>query len=746
MSRIGKITRRTFLVTATAVAGVAAFGVYQDRRTPPNPLDPADGESTLNSWVLIGPDGITITTPRAEMGQGIHTTLAAMVAEELDVDLAAIRTQHGPPAQAYYNGAVLAASLPFRDYAMTDFQHSIGGSLDFVGKMLSFQVTGGSTSVVDAFDRMRLAGASAREALKQAAADRTGLARSTLKTENGHVILPNGGRIPYADLAEEAAALRPPKVTLRDPKTWKILGKSQPRVDVLAKSTGTAQFGVDTRLPGMKFAALRMNPHLGGGMTSFDATTAETMAGVEKIIDMGTGVAVVASNTWLAQQAVDAIDVEWEPSPNPATTDAVFQTIAAAFDGKANSTLRDDGDADTIPEGAEVIEAEYRVPYLAHATMEPLNATALFENGKLTLWTGNQGPVFLQKRAAQELGIDTDDVTVNVTLMGGGFGRRGEFDYGVLAARLAGQIPGTPVQLTWSRAEDMTHDFYRPGAIARFKGAIKDGKALLLDGHIAAQSCAQQGVGRWMGFSPSGPDKALVEGAYDQPYAIPNFRLSGYLADLDIPVGFWRSVGSSHNGFFFDTFMDELAHAAGRDPLEFRLELMANEDARSAETLRVVREMSGWDAANPANTGRGVAFCYSFGTPVAQVIEVADQDGEIRITRAFIAGDVGRALDPEITRAQLIGGMVYGLSAAIHGQITFDQGAVEQLNFPDYDALRINNMPETTVHILENGRHISGVGEPGTPPSMPALANALFDLTGTRARQLPLMDQYNLVL
>ena len=745
MSRLGKITRRTFLVTATALAGTAAFGVYQDRRTPPNPLIPHDGESTLNSWVLIGPDGITITTPRAEMGQGIHTTLAALVAEELDVDLADIRTQHGPPAQAYFNGAMMASSLPFREYAKTGFQHALGDNLEFVGKMFSMQVTGGSTSTVDAFDRMRLAGATAREALKQAAADRTGLARSTLKTAKGQVILPNGGTIPYADLAAEAAALRPPRVTLRDPAQWKILGQSQPRVDVPAKSTGTATFGIDIRLPGMKFAALRMVPHMGGSMTGFDASAAQTMAGVEQIVDMGDGVAVIATNTWLAQQAVDAIDITWGAPTAPATTDAVFEKISQAFDEKPNSHLRKDGET-TIPDGATEITAEYRLPYLAHATMEPLNATALFENGKLTIWAGNQGPVFLQKHAARELGIDTDDVTVNVTLMGGGFGRRGEFDYGVLAARLAGKIPGTPVQLTRSREQDMTHDFYRPGAVARFTGAVQNGKAVLVDGHIAAQSCARQGIGRWMGFAPSGPDKILVEGAYDQPYAIPNYHISGYLADLQIPVGFWRSVGASYNGFFMDTFMDELAHAAGRDPLEFRLELMAEEDARSAETLRTLRDMSGWDSAKPANTGRGFAFCYSFGTPVAQVIEVTDQNGEIRITRAYIVGDVGRALDPEIVRAQLVGGMVYGLSAAVFGQITFDDGMVEQQNFPDYDAVRMHNMPDTKVQILENGSRISGVGEPGTPPAMPALANALFDLTGTRARQLPLMDQFNLML
>jgi isoquinoline 1-oxidoreductase beta subunit len=306
-------------------------------------------------------------------------------------------------------------------------------------------------------------------------------------------------------------------------------------------------------------------------------------------------------------------------------------------------------------------------------------------------------------------------------------------------------MPGTPVQLTWSREEDMRHDFYRPGAIARFRGAVKDGRAVLLDGQIAAQSTTRQAGQRLAGFAPPGPDKGHVEGAFDQPYAIPNYRIRGYLAEMDIPVGFWRAVGNSFNGFFHDTFLDEMAHAAGADPLEFRLSMMREAHAPSAGTLEAVREMSGWTGQTPDGIGRGVGFTYSFGCPVAQVVEVIDEGGLIRINRAWIAADVGLALDPGNIRAQLEGGMIYGLSAAVFGQITFAGGAVEQGNFPDYDALRLHNSPLIETRILQSNRHMSGVGEPGTPPAMPALANALFDLTGTRARRLPLLDQFDLL-
>ncbi|WP_170434683.1 xanthine dehydrogenase family protein molybdopterin-binding subunit [Ruegeria arenilitoris] len=746
MASIGKILRRTFLIGSAAIVGGVAFGVYYVNRPAKNPLKPGDGEAALNPFILIDQNGVTLFAPRAEMGQGVKTTWAALIAEELDVDLDQVTVLHGPAAAAYYNSALIGESLPNKGYDVSNFQHNLGEALGVIGKALSLQVTGGSTSMKDGFERMRAAGASARETLKQAAADRLGVDRAQLKTASGHVIAPDDSKIAYTDLAADVAQMEPIEAELRDPSEWRYLGRTLPRLDMVEKATGTAQFGVDVRLPGMKFASVRMNPKLGGQMNGFDDSAAKAMPGVEKVVDLGNGVAVIATNTWLANQAVEAIDVDWGEAPYPPETDAIFAEIAKAFDADPNSTMRDDGDVSIVPEGATVIDAEYTVPYLAHATMEPMNATALFTGDALELWCGNQAPTLIQFRVANTAGLDTEAVQIHTTYLGGGFGRRGELDFGDIATKVAMAMPGTPVQTTWSREEDMRHDYYRPGAMAQMRGAVQDGKPLLIDGAVAAQSCTQQAVERYTGMPGAGPDKVLVEGFFNQPYAVPNYRMSGHIADLKIPVGFWRSVGNSHNGFFHETFIDEMAHAAGRDPLEFRLELMRDEHAPSAGCLEAVRDMSDWTGKTPDGVGRGVAFTYSFGTPVAQVIEVTDEDGTIRISKAWIACDMGLALDPENVKAQMFGGMMYGLSAACYGEITFADGEVEQMNFPDYDALRMHTAPQVEVQVLETNRFMGGAGEPGTPPSMPALGNALFDLTGQRARTLPLNKQFNLLV
>jgi isoquinoline 1-oxidoreductase beta subunit len=414
--------------------------------------------------------------------------------------------------------------------------------------------------------------------------------------------------------------------------------------------------------------------------------------------------------------------------------------IRAALDDPPNSMLRDTGDVDALTQAPEdqVIEAEYSVPWLAHATMEPMNATAHHQGDRLEIWAGSQAPGFAETAAAQAVGLDPDAVTCHVTYLGGGFGRRGETDFIVLAARVADAMRGTPVQVTWSREEDMRHDFYRPAACARMRGVIRNGAAQALQGRVAAPSVTRQSMARMTGHAPPGPDKGHVEGMFNQPYAIPNYRVTGHLADLAVPVGFWRSVGNSFNGFFMESFIDEMAVAGGRDPLEFRIELAAREHAPSAGVLRAVAEMSQWAEPRAEGTGLGVAMTHSFHTAVAAVVEVQDRDGAIALSRAWIACDVGRALDPSIIEAQMVGGFVYGLSAAMMEEITFEDGAVVQGNFPDYDALRLHQMPQVALRILETSGHIGGVGEPATPPAAPALANAIYDLTGTRIRDLPL--------
>jgi isoquinoline 1-oxidoreductase beta subunit len=591
---------------------------------------------------------------------------------------------------------------------------------------------------------MRLAGASAREALKAAAAERLGVAVDRLSTEGGHVVAPDGARISYADLAEAAAGIDPPRPALRDPSQWRFLGKSMPRVDMVAKTTGTAEFACDVRLPGMKFATVRRNPQLGAAMISHDPAPALALSGVEKVIALDDGVAVVANTTWAAMRGAEAVEINWAKADYPATSAEHADRLRAAFEGSPNTTARDEGKAGEVPMGAQVIEAEYEVPYLAHATMEPMSAAALFDAGSLTLWAGAQAPGFAASKAASALGIKTGDVTLHTTLLGGGFGRRAETDFSTIAAQIAVQMPGVPVSVTWSREEDMTHDFFRPAAMARARGWVANGRAEGFDMQTSAPNVSGQAMRRMVGIGGGGPDHAVVEGAGDQPYGFTNTRVRGYSADLSVPVGFWRAVGNSQNAFFHESFVDELAHAAGTDPVAFRLQHMIHDG--SASVLRKVADMAGWDAPKRPGTGRGVAFCHSFGTAVAQVIEVEDRGGRIALSRAFIACDPGIALDPAIIEQQMVGGMIFGLSAAILGEITFEDGAVVQQNFPDYDSLRITAMPEFAVEILGSGGHVGGIGEPGTPPAAPALANAIFDLTGQRIRKLPMMHAVDFIL
>lgn len=739
MSRLGTITRRSFLVASAAVAGGVAFGYYKYVQTPANPLVPGTGETVFNPWVIVRADGVTVVTPRAEMGQGIQTTLAALVAEEMDLDWAQVRAEHGPASAAYANLAVAGAGLPFLDYRDSRMKRLAEGAMEVMGKFIGAEATGGSTSTVDAWVRMRKAGAAARAVLLQAAAKRLKQNPMALTTDKGAVVAPDGTRLSYGELAADAVQIAPPDdPPLKDPKAWRLLGKPLPRLDMVAKVTGTATFGIDVRLPGMLFASVRANPALGGKMLGFDAAAARTMPGVKTVVDLGDAVAVVATNTWAAFKALQTVQVTWGPAPYPATTDAIVAEIAKAFDTAPNSTLRDEGNVDRALTGARVLNAEYRVPYLAHATMEPMNAAAHLADGALTVWAPNQAPTVIRDKCAAAVGLPADKVTVHTTFLGGGFGRRAEFDYAVQAAKLARALTGTPVLLTWRREEDMTHDYFRPAAIARMEGVATADGPVALKAAVAAPSVFANQARRILGMAPPGPDKILVEGLFDQPYGIPNQRIMGHVSEVAVPVGSWRSVGNSHNAFFLESFLDELAHSAGLDPVAMRLKLMQGESPRAAAVVQAVAEMSGWSIPPAAGRARGMAFCWSFGTPTAEVIEIAQTPQGIRLEKMWIAQDVGLALDPGTIAAQMISGAIYGLSAAMMGEITFAGGAVEQQNFYDYDALRMSEMPVFETRILASGGHPTGVGEPGTPPAAPALANAIFALTGQRIRTLPL--------
>jgi isoquinoline 1-oxidoreductase subunit beta len=746
MSKLKTIARRTFLIGSAAIAGGVAFGVYKVKQTAANPLLDAlpQGATALTPYVRIDSQGVTLITPRAEMGQGIHTTLAALVAEELDVAWDSIRVEHGPLGAAYYNRALVEHNVPFSDLDHSTGAESMRGALGVMAKLIPLQITGGSSNVADLFDRMRVAGAAARFALVAAAAQKLGLPATQLKTDNGGVLAPDGRRLTYLELAPAAAGIDlPANPPLKAREQWRYLGKSMPRVDMVAKCTGTATFGIDVRLPDMVFAAVRMNPAKGAALVKFDATAASAMRGVLKVVQLPGGVAVIANNTWRAFQAVQAVQCDWALPSYPGSTTAMMESIVASMATKdPDSRLRDDGNVVKALAGATVIEAEYRVPFLAHATMEPMNAVALLKDGHLDIWAGLQNPTSARDLAAKIAGLDAAQVRVHVTLMGGGFGRRLEADYVVQAAQLAMAMAGKPVKLTWRREEDMAQDFYRPAAVARLRGATADKQVNALDIQVASLSVIESNLGR-LGLPALGPDAKIIEGAYDQPYGIANYRATAYRAPAGRPVTYTRSVGNSYNAFFIESFIDELAAQAGTDPLNMRLALLTHEPSR--QVLAAVAAMSGWGQPLAPGRGRGVAFHMCRGVPVAQVVEITTTKEGVKIDKVFVAVDVGTALDPRNIEAQQQSGVIFGLSAALYGEISFTKGAAEQSNFHDYPVLRLRQAPQIAVKVLESGGAIRGVGETGVPPVAPALANAIFQATGKRIRELPLRKHIEFV-
>lgn len=746
MGRARTIARRTFLVGSAAIAGGVAFGAYAYKKADDNPLLEilGEGETAITPYVKIESDGITLITPQTDVGQGAYSVQAALIAEELDVDLDKISVDPGPPSAAYANTAVAAEALPLAATDDSAIAQAIRTGAGVPMKVLGLQITGGSSSVPNTYVRLRKAGATARETLKLAASKKTGVPVDQMKTENAQIILPDGSSIPYTEIAPDAALLEPVQTdTLRDPSQWRYLGKPMQRIDITAKSTGTQEYGIDRVLENMVYATVRKVPGHTGSVKNMDDSAARNMRGIKDIIQITGGVAVIADNTWRAFQAAEALVIEWDKPAYPPDMEGHWSNLSNSFtDEYRNSRFRDDGDVEEGLSEGGVFEAEYRAPYVAHAPLEPLSATVLVTDGRVDVWTTTQIPVAVRDHVARLTGVGYEDVHLHVEMAGGSFGNRLEADYIWQAVEIALFMKGTPVKLTLSREEDFQQDFVRQIAMARLRGRVSDGKVHTFDMGIAMPSTLASQMGRLPlpmvgpGKAPFvGPDILIVAGAWDAPYAIPNHRVTGYRAPEIMPVSWWRSVGASTNGFFYDCALDELIHEAGADPLEERIRLTNHEVSR--KVLEAVGEMSNWGSDPGKDRARGVAFCLAFGVPTAEVIEITKTSEGIKIDKVYVAAEVGRIVDPINLEAQLSGGIVWGLGHAMNCEITYDNGIVEQNNFHAHEGMRLYQCPEIEVRALENGPVIKGVGEAAVPPAAPALANAIFSATGQRIREMP---------
>lgn len=738
MGRAAKIARRTFLVGAVAIAGGVAFGTYLVKRRPDNPLKAglADGEATFNPWVKIDATGVTLVAPHADKGQGIASLQAALIAEELDLEPGQYAITFGAPSAAYWNTALAADALPFRPADTGLVAEGARSAASALFKVLGMQITGGSSAAPDSYEKLRMAGAVARETLKRAAAQQTGVPVERLRTEKGAVITPDGKAIAYTALARTASQIEPvTNVALRPPSQWRHIGKAMQRSDIVAKSTGTQAYGIDVTLPGMVYAAVRTNPRLGGKLVSYDAATAQGMRGVQKVVAITGGVAVIADNTWRAMRAVEAITCTWGPAPYPAEQADHWRALEVAFtDAHRDQTWHDTGKMDAALGSGTVVSAEYRSPYVAHQPLEPLNATVRVTNDTVEVWTGHQIPRIAQQIVARITGHRPEQVILTNQFIGGSFGHRLEFEWLKQAAEIAAEMRGTPVKLTFSREEDFAHDFPRAPAIGRARGTVAQGRITAVDLQIASPSVTASQMAR-AGLPAGGPDPQIAAGAWTTPYVVPNFRLRAYKAPELAPVSSWRSVGAAAGGFILETFVDELIHAAGADPLAERLRLTPDPVAR--KVLEAVGEMSSWTGPRVDGRARGVAFVESFGVPVAEIVEVSTSAKGVKIEKVWIACEVGRVLDPVNFENLVQGGVVFGLGHAMNCAITYADGKAEQTNYHMHEGMRLAQCPQILVKGLENGGKVRGIGEPPVPPTAPALGNAIFAATGTRLRALP---------
>ncbi len=690
-----KTSRREFIkVSGAAGAGlVIAFHLpssLQARTIPTRPFVP-------NVWLRIDPSGkVTITCHKSEMGQGVRTSLPMMVAEELDVDFSKI---------------VVAQAMEDPKYGQ--------------------QLTGGSTSVRTSMEKLRTAGATARAMLIAAAAKQWDVGASACHTESGYVVGPEGKRVAYGSLAPAAAKLPVPKnVKLKDPKEFKIIGRPLPRTDVPEKVNGKAQFGIDMRLPGLLVASIARCPVFGGKVAKFDATKAKAVAGVKHVVHVPSGVAVVGDSFWSALKGRDALEITWDEGKHAGMSSAsIHDHFAELAKGPAQVGQKEGDASSAMAQAAHKVDATYGVPFLAHATMEPMNCTASVKPDGVEVWAPTQFPEMIRETGAGLLEVKPERIRVHITYLGGGFGRRAEPDFALDALAVSKEL-GAPVKVVWSREDDMQHDWYRPASLHVLAGGLDpQGKLVAWTHRVVAPS-----IGGQRGWVKEGAlDEDALECAVKIPYVLPNLLVEYVMANTGVPIGFWRSVYSSQNALATECFIDELAAAAKRDPLEFRL---ASANARAAGVLKLAAEKAGWGKP-PAGRSQGIAVAFSFGSYVAHVAEIS-MDGNLpRVHRVVSAVDCGLYVNPAIIEAQIMSGVVFGLSG-MRSAITIEKGRVQQSNYHDFKVPRLNEVPTVEVHLIKSSENPGGIGEPGLPPLAPAVLNAMAAATGKRVRKLPL--------
>ena len=699
-------SRRSFLKTSAAVTGGLMLGFNL-----PGTLGEAMAAGTVhtpNAWVHIADNNvITLLSARSEMGQGVYTSMPMLIAEELNVDISQIKVAAAPPDAVYVNA------------------------------LLGAQITGGSTSVRDGWLKLRVAGAQVREMLITAAAARWNVDRDLIKADKGMIYGPKGLKSTYGDLAQSAASMPvPEKPPIKDPKDFKIVGKRTKRVDTPAKVNGTAEFGIDVKLPGMVYASLAQCPVIGGQVKSFDGSKAKASAGVIDVVQIDDGVAVVANSWWQAKKARDLLNIQWDEGAGTALSDAsvIEGTRQALKTGKVLEITKPQGDVAAALKGAaKVVEAEYIIPMQAHAPLEPMNFTAHVQGNKALLIGPTQFQQGAQGAVAGALGMKPEDVTLQTTFLGGGFGRRLELDFIVQAAQISKAV-NKPVKLLWTREDDMTHDFYRPVGVNQIKAGLDaSGKPVGVHFKVASQSVTQ----RAFGLPKDTMDPFMAEAAVTG-YNIANTQHDLVIHDTGIRVGYWRAVSHNMNAFANESFMDELAKAAGKDPYEYRMSLLADKP-RFANVLKLAADKAGWGKPLAKGHALGIALMEGYDTYMAQVAEVSlDDQGEVRVHRVSVAADLGHMVNPDTVEAQIQSSIIFGMGAALKHQITMTAGRVQETNYHNFQPVRMNEVPKIDIVLVKSTEKPGGIGEPATAVVAPAIANAVAKLTGKRVRRLPI--------